>query len=84
MRRPGGYAVIFGEDRPDEADTFTCAHCQRITMVKARQRPEDIGGLCKVCMGLICSECVDKGCTPFERRIENFERTQDVRRWMGI
>jgi hypothetical protein len=52
MRHPGGYACITEPDRPaHEFDTFTCAHCNRVTHVKARQRPEDIGGLCKQCMG---------------------------------
>ncbi len=63
MSHPGGYARI---DHPDgaaiEFDTFTCAHCNRVTHVAARQRPEDIGGLCKQCMGLICPGCVGAPC----------------------
>jgi hypothetical protein len=74
MRRPGGYARIDDPDRGrQEFDTFTCAHCNRITHVKPKARPEDIGGLCKVCMGLICAACVGDACVPFLRRLDEME-----------
>lgn len=74
MRRPGGYARIDDPDGPrQEFDTFTCAHCNRVTHVAARARPEDIGGLCKVCMGLICPRCVGKPCVPFLQRLDEME-----------
>jgi hypothetical protein len=74
MLKPGGYAQIVEPDRPTrELDTFTCGHCNRITHVKARERPEDIGGLCKQCMGLICPACVGRACVPFLRRLDEIE-----------
>ena len=74
MRRPGGYARIDEPGcAPVELDTFTCAHCNRVTHVKPRQRPEDIGGLCKQCMGLICPACVGQACVPFLKRLEQME-----------
>lgn len=72
MRKPGGYAAIIGETLT-EFDTFTCFHCQRITHVKPRCDPADLGGLCKVCMKLICERCVGHGCTPFEKKIDEME-----------
>ena len=76
FRKPGGYAEIVDPDRPTRrADTFTCGHCQRVCHVQARIRPEDVGGLCKQCMALICKHCVAKGtCTPWEKQMELMER----------
>ena len=74
MLRPGGYACISEPERPpQEFDTFTCAHCNRITHVAARADPADIGGLCKQCMGLICPACVGEPCVPFLKRLEEME-----------
>jgi hypothetical protein len=74
MRRPGGYAQIVEPDRPTrECDTFTCAHCNRVTHVKPGVRAEDIGGLCKQCMGLVCPSCVGQPCVPFLKRLEQME-----------
>jgi hypothetical protein len=81
MRRPGGYAQIVEPDQAtSEFDTFTCAHCNRVTHVAARQRPEDIGGLCKQCMGLICPGCVGAPCVPFLKRLEQMEARDRLRR----
>lgn len=61
-----------------ECDTFTCAHlsptCMGVVHVFPKMRPEDIGGLCKQCMKLICPNCVGLGCTPLEKAIEASER----------
>ena len=80
MLRPGGYARIDDPGRaPSECDTFTCAHCNRVTHVNARARPEDIGGLCKQCMGLICPACVGQACIPFLKRLEQMEASARLR-----
>lgn len=74
MLRPGGYAQIVDPEGPlREYDTFTCAHCNRVTHVKARARPEDVGGLCKQCMGLVCAACVGEACVPFLKRLDQME-----------
>ncbi len=84
MRRPQGYARLFGPgldgvtdqgiaalQRDKECDTFTCAHCNRVVHVPALTDPANIGGLCKQCMGFICPACVEKAaCTPFESKLE--------------
>lgn len=69
----------------NEFDTMTCGHCNRVVHVQARQRPEDIGGLCKQCMRPICPECVNDGrCVPFEKKLEEAEERDRVRRSYGL
>jgi hypothetical protein len=85
MRRPGGYFFSFdpGGVR-QEADTFTCAHCNRVVIVKAKCNPDDLGGMCRLCMKMICPACVDLGaCTPFEKQIEAQERAFRLKRMAG-
>jgi hypothetical protein len=80
MLKPGGYAQIVEPDRATrECDTFTCAHCNRVTHVGPRSRPEDIGGLCKQCMGLICARCLGQACVPFEKKLEAWEARERLR-----
>jgi len=97
--KPQGYATIVSpnESRADldhirsdavrvgtnEYDTCTCGHCNFVFHVGARQRPEDIGGLCKQCMRPICPRCLDKGCTPFEKQLEIWEERDRFRRSIG-
>lgn len=84
MRKAQGYACITSPDETREADTFTCAHCQHVTHVKAGAKPEDLGGLCKQCMGLICSKCVGHVCRPFEKWLELEEASYHARRSYGL
>lgn len=88
MRRPGGYAVISDPQQSQpvlETDTFTCGHCQKIVPVPPRCDPADLGGLCKVCMRLVCPVCHGQGsCTPFEKRIEQQEAKGRMLRSMGL
>jgi hypothetical protein len=85
MRRPGGYAVLTTPDGgKKEADTFTCKHCNRLTHVKPFQDPADLGGLCKCCMGLICSNCVGKPCDVIEKKLERAEASYHARRSYGL
>lgn len=85
MRREGGYATITDPEKPlVELSTFTCRHCCRITHVKTKHRAEDLGGLCKICMGLICSECVGKGCDPLEEKLRREEERYRALRSYGL
>jgi hypothetical protein len=84
VRNPGGYLQITEDGRVREHDSMTCGHCNRVTIIKARQKPEDIGGLCKICMGLICSACVGEPCVTLERRLEAAEASYHARRSYGI
>lgn len=72
MRKAGGWGFLTQPDgKVEEHETYTCKHCNRVTRVKPRERAEDIGGLCKTCMGLLCPRCsAIPGCYPLEKRIE--------------
>ena len=76
MFRPGGYAFSFDVDGiRQEADSFTCAHCNRIVVVKPKCDLTDLGGFCRLCIKMICPACVDIGsCDPFEKKLERQEK----------
>jgi len=76
MFKPGGYAFSFdAEGIRQEADSFTCAHCNRIVFVKPKCDPSDLGGFCRLCTKMICPKCVDIGsCDPFEKKLERQEK----------
>lgn len=85
MRRPGGYALVTRSDgRHIECDTFTCKHCNRIVHVRPKQDPAELGGMCKVCSGLVCSECVGKGCDEIQRKLDRWEASYHARRSYGM
>ena len=74
-------------DDPDggtqEADAFTCGHCQKIVTVPAMTAPSNIGGMCKQCMKLVCPGCVAKRtCTPWEKQMDAMERRERLHREM--
>lgn len=76
MRRPSGFTFETNlNGLMLEGETYMCAHCNRHTAVKPYQRPEDMGGLCKRCMGLTCPHCAAQGdCDPLEAKLERWER----------
>jgi hypothetical protein len=84
MRNPGGYLQISCDGVVHERDSFTCNHCNRVSFVKPKQDPADLGGLCKTCMGLICSACVGQECRTLMARIEAAEASYHARRSYGL
>lgn len=73
--RARGHLLITGPDGTVEHDTFTCAHCQEVIVVKLRAAPEEMGGRCHHCDAMVCPGCAVTGrCEPFEKRIEEYER----------
>ena len=87
MRNAGGYAyaIDYGGNVCDETDTFSCIHCNAIVPVKPKQRPEDLGGWCRMCAKPICPKCADKGsCDHFEKKLARIEASQGARRSYGI
>lgn len=85
MRRPQGYAIRSEPGKPDdERDTITCAHCQRLVFVRAKEDPSSLGGFCRLCMRHLCAPCADEGsCTPFEKKLEQMEASARLRRAVG-
>jgi len=82
---PQGHATLVDPDLGTVVrDTMTCGHCNRLTHIKPKMRPEDMGGLCKVCMRLICSHCVGAACDVIEQKLERWEASQAARRSYGI
>lgn len=85
MRAAQGYACITDPGNKTEYDTFSCGHCNAIRHIKPRQRAEDLGGLCKCCMKLICGPCVDRSvCDPLEEQLRRMEAKHDTLRSYGL
>lgn len=80
MRNPQGYLIATSSDGLVEHDTFTCCHCQKIVIVKPMCDPADMGGNCNLCNKLICSFCVGKVCTPWEKKMLQQEARQEALR----
>jgi hypothetical protein len=80
MRNAQGYATITSPNGVAECDTFTCNHCNSVTHVKPKMDPAALGGLCKMCMRLVCSKCVGNACLPFEKKLEIEEARYHARR----
>jgi hypothetical protein len=79
-----GYYIITSEFGCDEANTFTCGHCNTIKIVKPKERPEDLGGHCALCWSLVCPSCSGGGCDPFEKKLERAESRAQTLRSYGI
>lgn len=89
MRKPLGYAVILDPalTQPQEWDTRTCQHCGKLDHIPPFDDGTNLGGMCKSCMGLICSACVDLmrrtgRCRPQEqwmREMEEAHRRTEAR-----
>ncbi len=79
MRRAANYSTLTDPVQGQlERDSYTCNHCSCIVHVQPRQRPEDLGGLCKVCMGLLCPRCyalrmAGKNCETWEAQMDEME-----------
>jgi hypothetical protein len=85
VRNPGGYAKSF-DDRGIglECDTFTCFHCNTVVHVNPKCHPDELGGMCRLCMKMICPACVDLPCLPFEKKLEIMEAKDRALRSYGV
>ena len=74
MLKPHGYAILIDQDKGvREFDCAKCAHCGKITHLKAFQRATDLGW-CMNCNKAICQRCANKPCLPEEKMIEEWEK----------
>jgi hypothetical protein len=82
--RARGHVSITGPNGTVEHETFTCAHCQHVVVVKSRATPDELGGRCGHCDAMVCPACARVGrCVPFERRIEQYEQRMRLLRQVG-
>lgn len=89
MRRASNHSTLIDPSGVLERDGYTCNHCQRIVHVQPRQRPEDLGGLCKVCMNLLCPHCYAlrmKGavCKTWEKQMDEMEARDRFHRQFDV
>lgn len=82
MRQAQGYTIVTGPGPgAGEADSYTCAHCNRVRFVKAMCPPNEMPDVCHLCgdkhrPSFICEHCVGKGCDPFEEKLKRMEARQ--------
>ena len=86
MFKSGGYAFSFDPiGVRQECDTFTCFHCNQVVHVKPKCNPDDLGGMCRLCMKMICPVCVNLGaCDPTEKKLERAEARDRALRSYGM
>ena len=83
MRRMGGILETTNEFGTHSIDTFTCKHCSKIVQIPPYCDPASLGGRCTVCDGLICPNCVGKGCDPLEEKLKRAEAAYHFQRQMA-
>lgn len=73
----GGVQITASPDFNGERhqNTFTCCHCNCVTVVPFQAKSEECGGFCRLCFKPTCPRCTENGvCTPFEKRVEAMEK----------
>jgi hypothetical protein len=83
--RKAGYLVITSDSGTTENDTFGCAHCNSVVIVTTGRPAEESGGWCLHCSKCICKGCATLGrCTPFEKKLDRYEKRAAMLRSMGV
>lgn len=72
-----------------EKETFTCGHCQHVTIVEFSQRLDDIGCFCSACRRPCCKTCSKKmagdgPCEVWEKKFDRQEAQARSRASMGL
>ena len=72
-----------------EKETFTCGHCQHVTIVEFSQRLDDVGCFCSACMRPCCKKCSakmagDGPCEVWEKQFDRQEARARSLASMGI
>lgn len=74
-----GYARVLDPalGKPQEADTVTCAHCQRIVHMHDLKTGKRLSGVlvhCHGCDRAVCVPCAEQAkCVMIEQRVERIE-----------
>lgn len=87
MPRAQGYAILVGPERVAEADTITCAHCQRVVFLHNQdgKKKEGVAVRCGMCDRCTCVPCAETGrCEPFEKKLEAIEARGRLFSMMGV
>lgn len=72
--RTKGFRTVSGPNGTQEFETFTCAHCSHVVLVPHKAKPDDLGGICRPCMKMVCAKCCATGrCDPFEKKLKRME-----------
>ena len=80
-KRQLAFGVITnGDGSSEEVDSLTCYHCGRVVWMKPFQDGAAMGGHCSCCDHYICLQCVGKGCTPLQKRLDQEERRAEYAR----
>lgn len=89
MLKAEGYSIITAPgERPVEQDTFTCGHCNAISLTSPGfGKPLQVAvvradgsvymkdaGFCRNCFRHICPRCENFECVPLEKKLELEER----------
>jgi hypothetical protein len=79
MLKPSG--LVFETDTATgnvkEIETFMCKHCGKHTVLWKGQPPDEAGGYCYSCGGMVCKACAGKGCDPLEKKLEAWARREN-------
>jgi hypothetical protein len=76
-----GFVEITGPEGSVVRETYTCCHCNGLDFVPDPGAAEV--GFCTRCMSRECVGCAKRlggRCTPFEQRMEQYERRQALLR----
>jgi hypothetical protein len=83
--RQRGFVEISGPNGVEEYETFTCGHGGEIVKVPHKAPPEQLGGICKVCMSMVCAKCLETGkCDPLEEKMKRIEDRARFFRQVGV
>jgi len=81
LHNPGGYGIMIDvEGGTEEHDTFTCPHCNSVQIVRPGSGTKR--GYCRLCDSPTCGKEKCLECVPFIKKIERYERREELRRIM--
>lgn len=74
-RRRGVFTLHEGDGTTVvEKETFTCGHCQHLTILEPGQKLDDVGAMCRMCMRPTCAVCcTHPRCDVFEKKLARAE-----------